>query len=114
MRGSLTPKDIVSLIEALDAAVGDAMSCLLPDDSNRVSLVVAGSAPLMYRGWIPYTADDIDYISCSSSWAAVNILPQYHCNNRIQAFGDSWTYNYEDRLELLCEGEWLDVSITQE
>lgn len=107
MRGNLFSDDIEESFEDLDIIIKEAIySGELPE--GQIELIVAGSAPLIYNNWIPFGTDDIDYISCTSQWLT-QFFPEYSINSRIHAYGDSWTYNYEDRLELLYQGKYLVV-----
>lgn len=107
MRGNLYAQDIRNIFDDLNDMIGYSIQNGELHEGN-MQLILAGSAPLIYNDWIPYGTDDIDYVSCTSQWLSER-LPVFGVNNRILAYGDCWTYNYEDRLQLMYENDYLVV-----
>lgn len=98
----LTKEDLLEHLQSLD----DVVSLLLPLH-NRLNLIIAGGGALVLMGVISRDTDDIDIMDASPELKG--FLEEYGMNMKVNAYINSFPYNYNDRLvQLPIRGKSID------
>jgi len=67
--------------------------------AQRFKVIVVGSSSLIIKELIIRATNDTDILEAPAQ--LMPLLEKYHMNTRVVAYLDSFSYNFEDRLELL-------------
>jgi len=78
----------------------------LYDDNGRYHVFIAGGGALILMDYISRATTDIDVIEATK--ILYGLFDKYQMNGRIAAHINNFLFNYEDRVELLWEGEKID------
>ena len=93
------------LIERLCRLDEDA--ALIDDSDLRYVMVIVGGGALILMQYLTRATHDIDVLGAPQ--ALHRLLAKYDINTQVTAYGDSFPYNYEDRLlPLPIKGKKID------
>jgi len=85
----------------------DERASLLDNQDVRYRMVIVGGGALILMQYITRATHDIDVLGASKDLQ--HLLAEYDINTQVTAYGDSFPYNYEDRLlPLPIEGKKID------
>jgi len=73
---------------------------------GRFQVVIVGGGALVLRGYLSRSTDDIDVLGTDNR--LYGIMEFYDVNGDVNAYMDSFPYNYEDRVEPLWSGRKID------
>ena len=80
---------------------------LLFDSDIRFSIIIVGGSALILQKYRINATQDIDSIAVSKE--LYPLLEKYDINTRVQAYINSFPYNFEDRLVLVFKGRKVDA-----
>ena len=73
---------------------------------GRFQVVIVGGGMLVLRGYITRSTADIDILDADSR--LYDLMELYDMNGRVNAYMNSFPYNYEDRIDLVWSGIKID------
>ena len=99
---TLQYEDLIERLKRLDEDAS-----LLDDSDERLYIVIVGGGALILQKIISRATHDIDAISVSP--VLMTLLKKYDINCRVNAYINSFPYNFEDRLKKLpVNGKKID------
>jgi len=84
----------------------DADATLLFHDESKYHVFIAGGGALILMDYTSRATSDIDVINATK--ALYELFGKYQMNCHIAAHINSFLFNYEDRVELIWNGEKID------
>jgi len=76
------------------------------DGDGRFQVVIVGGGALIVRGYLSKSTDDIDILAADSR--LLGLMKLYNMNGNVNAYMDSFPFNYEDRIVPLWSGKKID------
>ena len=73
---------------------------------GRFQIVIVGGGALVLRGYLARSTDDIDVLNADRR--LYGLMELYDMNGDVNAYMNSFPYNYEDRIELQWSGDKID------
>ena len=74
--------------------------------TGRFTVTIVGGGMLVLRGYVARATDDIDVLEADKR--LYGLMELYDMNGRVNAYMNSFPFNYEDRIKLEWSGRKID------